>query len=170
MMRPGDLNFVASGWKQSAADAPQNAALPRPKAFDRVGAAFEALFEASQRAPATVAFMVASDPERRDTLFGFMCLEQRGPALALHYAYTRKSHKRMGVCSELLRHALQGASDADTLVYTAGSRFDALWERWGFRRVQLEDWLRDAGGVVKDLTRPDIRLRERGKTVKRVTR
>jgi hypothetical protein len=113
-----------------------------------------------------VSTLIAYDRENPRTIFGWACIEQLGRVLALHYAYTRHSHWKMGVCSELLRHALQGASDADALVYTAGSRFDALWERWGFRRVQLEDWLRQ-GGAVKDLTRPDIRLRERGKVVKR---
>ena len=138
-MRESDLNFVASGWKRSHADAPQNAAVASPKVFARVSEQFDALLERP-----TAAVLVARDPERPDTLFGFVCVEQRGRTLALHYAYTRKSHKRMGVCSELLRHALQGAAEADRLVYTAGSRFDGLWERWGFRRVDLNDWLRGA--------------------------
>lgn len=145
LMRRGDLNFVASGWKQSAVEAPQNAALPRPKAFDRVTKQFDALYAASQRETPTVVFLVARDTEAPDTLLGFACLEHRGPELALHYAYTRRSHRRLGVCSSLLLHALQGASDAGKLVYTAGSRFDHVWERWGFRRVDLGDWLRSTG-------------------------
>lgn len=138
-MRRDDLNFVASGWKRSHAEAPQNEALPSPKFYALVSRQFDALMQRP-----TVAVLVARDPDRPSTLFGFVCVEQIGRTLALHYAYTRKSHKRMGVCSELLRHALQGASDADELVYTAGSRFDDLWERWGFHRVELNDWMRGA--------------------------
>ena len=139
LMRESDLPFVASGWKLSQEHAPQNENVPRPVLFARLNRQFDEL-----RAKPTVAIFVACAPDRSDTLLGFVCMEQRGRTLALHYAYTRKSHKRQGVCSELLRHALQGASDADELVYTAGSRFDELWERWSFKRVDLNDWMRGA--------------------------
>lgn len=157
-MRPDDLPFVASGWKRSHADAPQNSALAEPKYYDRVNRQFDEL----QRRP-DVSVLVARDPERPDTLFGFVCIEQRGRTLALHYAYTRRSHKRLGVCSELLRAALQGASEADELVYTAGSRFDHVWERWGFKRIDLNDWLR---GSVKDLSSVDTARRGNSKAAK----
>ncbi|HEX6239972.1 MAG TPA: GNAT family N-acetyltransferase [Polyangiales bacterium] len=147
LMRTSDLAFVASGWKRSHADAPQNTGQPSPVVFARLNRQVDELLDRP-----TVAVFVARDREHPDTLLGFLCMEHRGPVLALHYAYTRRTHKRLGVCTELLKAALQGAQDCDVLVYTAGSRFDWLWERWGFLRVDLHDWLRDSEAAVKKLT------------------
>jgi GNAT superfamily N-acetyltransferase len=160
LMRPGDFDYVASCWKRSQADAPQYAAIPSPKRFAQLTEHFDALL-----ARPTVAVFVARDPGHPDTLFGFACLEHRGPVLALHYAYTRRSHRKLGVCTELLRSALQGASDADELVYTAGSRFDHVWERWGFQRRDLNDWLRH--GFTREqsgLTRADDSVNRAGRS------
>lgn len=150
LMRPDELNFVASSWKRSHADAPQNSGIPSPKFYARMNRLFDEVL-----ARPNVEVLVAHDPDQPRVILGYVCIEEQGPVLALHYAYTRHSHWRLGVCSELLRHALQGAAEADTLVYTAGSRFDGVWERWGFRRVDLNDWLRDAGRSVKGVTKPD---------------
>ena len=159
-MRESDLPFVASGWKHSHADAPQNTGIPAPKFFARINRQFDELL-----ARPTVAVFVARDRENANTLLGFGCFEHRGPVLALHYAYTRRSHWQLGVCTDVLRHALQGASECDVLVYTAGSRFDWLWERWGFRRVELAEWLRDPEAAVKQLTRPNVSVKRRGQVV-----
>lgn len=161
LMRDTDRHFVLSGWKRSAREAPQHQAIPSPKFFAGITRQIEALL-----ARPTVSVFVARHHDDGDALYGFACMEQRGPALALHYVYTRQEDRRRGVCSDLLRHALQGASDADTLVYTAGSRFDAQWERWGFSRAELGEWLRGTERPVKDLIRPDIRHRQVSKTVK----
>lgn len=138
LMRTAELGFVASGWKRSFQDAPQNASLPDAVYFARINRLFDALM-----ARPTVSVLVARDRERPDTLLGFVCVEWADDAMALHYAFTRKSHRRLGVLTELLRRALDGC-EAERLVYTAGTRFDALWERLGFERVELVEWLREA--------------------------
>jgi hypothetical protein len=135
-MRPDELPFVAAGWKRSAQDAPQNEQIPAPEFFARMNRLVDQLL-----AREGVTVLVARDAERPSVLFGFACIETRGDTMALHYAYTRHSHRRLGVCVELLKHALDN-SDAELLVYTVGSRFDRLWEKWGFDRVDLGAWLR----------------------------
>jgi GNAT superfamily N-acetyltransferase len=134
-MRPDELGFVASAWKRSYSDAPANDALPLAKYYARINRQFDALM-----ARPDVAVLVARDPERPDTLFGFVCFEP-GDEWALHYVFTRKSHRRLGVASELLRRALEGA-EPERLIYTAATRFDDVWERWGFERCDLVDWLK----------------------------
>lgn len=139
LMRSADEPFVASCWKRSYRDAPQNAPIPEPKYYAAANPYVDRMLDNPD-----VTVLVARDPERPDTLLGFAAIELRGRTLALHYAYTRRSHRRLGVCTELLRYALQGASDADTLVYTARTRFDELWERWGFTQRDVRDWMRGA--------------------------
>jgi GNAT superfamily N-acetyltransferase len=135
-MRPDELPFVASGWKRSHRDAPQNVEVAAPAYFHRMGRMLDAVLA---RRGTTV--LVARAPDQSSVLFGFVCTETVGDTLALHYVYTRHSHRRLGVAKALLSHVLDG-SGAERLVYTAGSRFDELWERWGFKRVELAEWLR----------------------------
>lgn len=137
-MRADELGFVASAWKQSYQDAPQNEAVPPAAYYARINRQFDALM-----ARLAIKVLVARDAENRDTLLGFVCFEPTRDTLALHYTYVRRSNRRLGVASELLRSAL-GDLEPERLVYTAGTRFDPVWERWGFDRVELADWLRGA--------------------------
>ena len=142
-MRAYELPFVAAAWKRSQRFSPPCAPLPDPVYWERANRQFDEL----TKLPAVVV-LVARDPENPDTLFGFGCFESRPPVLALHYMYTRDTHRELGVARALLRHVLARSKWAEQLVYTAGTRFDDLWERYGFERRPLKEWLSGSDNVV----------------------
>lgn len=150
-MQPDELAFVAKSWKLSLQDAPQNSGVRPGVFFNRANRDVDRILAR----PGTQV-LVARDTEDPPIILGFIVVE-RDPerdAIALHWAYTRNNYgqgtkrtalRRRGVCSQLLEHALQG-SKSEELYYTSGSRFDALWENWGFAFVDLGYWLR--GGAL----------------------
>ena len=124
---PGETSYVLSSWKKSHRDAPQNDGVPAGAYYDRMNRHVDETLEREG-----VRVFVARDSEH-GVILGWVCVEDLGDTMQLHYVYVRGgAHRRRGVCTALIGHALKELPKAELLAYTTRSRFDSVWESWGF--------------------------------------
>lgn len=110
-MRPSDRNYIIKSWVMS---------LRTQYPFSEMCA--EAIAKYSKRVDALIGIaptLVACDPQNDDVIYGFICYEQGQylgrDAPTLHYAWTRKKFRNLGIGSQLLDEAFPGRP---LLVYT----------------------------------------------------
>lgn len=133
--RPDETAFIAASWKQSAADTPINAALidagGKGDFFRRYNADVQLVLESEPL------LLVARDADDPSFAYGWLAAKQTPERFALAYVYTKHHFRRMGVMRELLSRALADAPDGAQLVHCERSRFDRVFQRWGFEYAPL---------------------------------
>lgn len=118
----GDVPFLASTWKQSFKFDSPWANRIRWQAFSAGhGPVIQRLLERS-------ATLVACDPEREEDILGYLVFEP-APKI-VHYAYTKPSFRRAGVCRALLNASGLPADLAGvTITHATNKWFGSLEKR-----------------------------------------
>lgn len=134
----GDLKFVWSSWKHSAADAPKNHKLVQA---GRVGEHFTRYNERVERvmdSPALI--LVAREPTDPQFIYGWIAAHVT-PDVALLYQYTKGKYRRLGVARSLKDAVLREAPESARRFYCDSTIHDAMFESWGFTFRHVDDVL-----------------------------
>ena len=96
-----DIPFIRDSWKHSFHEG-GHAPRCEPILF------WEGQSDVITRLLGRSRVLVASNPEDRAQIFGWVCFEQVGPLGVVHYVVVKRPFRRMGVAKSLLEHAVGG--------------------------------------------------------------
>lgn len=139
--RDADKAFACDSWRRSQQDAPAYSGMPTRayvawantiiKGF--VGTHHERL----ELRPGSF-LLVARDKERPRYIHGWALFTQHAKGLTLVYVFTKREHRRQGVCNALLAVAMEQSGEPLTH-YASRTRFDRVWEGLGLTFQPVQD-------------------------------
>lgn len=98
-----DLSYVISSWLKSYRNGSARAReVPGPVYFDQHHRVASALLGRST-------ISVVSHRDQADAILAYLVSERAGRVLVVHYAYSKRPFRRLGLASALLRTAADGA-------------------------------------------------------------
>jgi hypothetical protein len=125
-MRPTDRNYLIKSWVMSI-----RSQFPFSEMSSTAIAKYAKRVEALLGVADT---LVACDPKNEDVVYGFVCYEAGEylgrQAPTLHYVWTRKQFRRLGVAGQMVREALPGAAKIIYTHYTKEITRARLKEKW----------------------------------------
>lgn len=134
-----EMSLVLKSWARCYRGEPANLRMPQRAFYLWQRDMIDRLLERG----ATV--LVARDAERPAFLFGWLCAERLGRALAVHYAFVKRAFRERGIGHAMLAAAVERLGDgAEELWQTHGCmELDAKLRGMGFARVGIEQVLRE---------------------------
>lgn len=141
-LEPSELHFILSSWKKSYREACAN--MRTDPYYKLQGTICD---EILSRFP-----LILVCRNQFGSIDGWICAEATPTATVVHYCYTKSRSRRQGIAKLLLDAVLarvdaleaQGVEAGQDLFYTHKTRHFEAAERYGFKHLPIERFLRSA--------------------------
>lgn len=138
--RDGDKAFACDSWRRSQQDAPAYSAMPT-RAYVAWANAIIKGFVGTHNDRLELRdgcfLLVARDKERARYIHGWALFSNADSKLTLIYCFTKKEHRKQGVCNALLASAMETTGEPLTH-YASRTRFDDVWEDLGMEYLPVQ--------------------------------
>lgn len=74
--------------------------------------------------------IIATNPDDDQHIYGYAVVEYTDTDTILHYAYTKYTFRRFGVCTQLLEFAVPKLREVPTFITSIGKTFPALQDKF----------------------------------------
>ena len=108
--RVSDIQFLTSSWLKSYRNAAAVRGVPNSVYFFYHHKLLEELLS-------RCTVLIYCYPDNQDQILGYVCAEVFDSALVVHYAYVKKTFRRLGIAKALIKHLVE-TEEPPAVLYT----------------------------------------------------